>query len=84
MGNLIKLPLLSNTFLDLFWIVFVPVVYYFTLHLFLSLSLFFVNNNEIVLMKFSMTFISWMFFPLTTVMINVIFVVAGLSFFLYS
>lgn len=80
---MIKLPLLSNTFLDLFWIVFVPVVY-FTLHLFLARSLFFVNNNEIVLMKLSMTFISWRFSPLTTVMINVIFVVAGLSFFLYS
>ncbi len=79
---MIKLLLLSNTFLDLFCIVFVPV--YFTLHLFLSPFLFFENNNEIVLMKLFMKFISWMFSPLTTVMINVIFVVAGLSFFLYS
>ncbi len=82
-GNVIKLLLLSNTFLDLFCVVFVPVVY-FTLHLFLSLFLFFENNNEIVLMKLFMKLISWMFSPLTTVMLNVIFVVAGLSFFLYS
>ncbi len=78
-GNVIKLLLLSNTFLDLFCVVFVPVVY-FTLHLFLSLFLFFENNNEIVLMKLFMKFISWMFSPLTTVMINVIFVVAGFFF----